>query len=80
MECPDGTGMFAEVKSDVLIESGSLDGFPDLNGTASVSGSIFSNGSGMLFACGGFVLGVIVTLLGVLAMKEKRKSNKAKNA
>ena len=78
MECPDGTRMFAEVKSDVFIENGSFDGFPNLNDTASVSASTFSGGTGMLFAGGGFILGIAVAALGMTAGK-KRKNN-AKNA
>ncbi len=78
MECPDGTRIFAEVKSDVFIENGSFDGFPNLNGTASLSASTFSGGSKVLFAGGGFLLGVAVAALGMTAGK-KRKNN-AKNA
>lgn len=78
MECPDGPRMFAEIKSDVFIENGSFDGFPNPNANASVSGSTFSGGTGTLFAGGGFVLGVAVAVLGMTAIK-KRKNN-AKNA
>ncbi len=79
MECPDGTGMFAVVKSRVFIENGSLGGFPDLTDTASLSASIFSGGSNMLFAGGGFILGAAVALLGMTAIK-KRKNKEAENA
>lgn len=79
MECPNGTDLFAEVKSNVFIESGSFDGFPNLNGTASVSGSTFSDGTGMLFACGGFILGVAATALGMTVIT-KRKTKEAENA
>lgn len=74
MICPDGNqSMFAEVKSRVFIENGSFGGFPDLTDTASVSASIFSGSSSILFAGGGFVLGAVVTLIGMTAIK-KRKS------
>ncbi len=79
MECPNGTDLFAEVKSNVFIESGSFDGFPNLNGTASVSGSTFSGGTGMLFAGCGFLLGVAVTALGMTVIA-KRKNKEAENA
>ena len=79
MECPEGTRMFAEVKSDVFIENGGFDGFPNLNGTASVSASTFSGGSKVLFAGGGFILGIAVAALGMTTVK-KRKNKEAENA
>ena len=79
MECPDGTrSLFAEVKTRTFIENGSFGGFPDLTDTASVSASVFSGGSGMLFACGGFILGAVVALLGMSAIN-KRKNKETEN-
>lgn len=79
MEFPDGTGMFAEVKSNVYIENGSFDGFPTSSATASVSGSAFSGGAAALFAGGGFLVGAAVTTIGMTALK-KKKGNEMKNA
>ncbi len=79
MEFPGGTGMFAEVKSNVYIENGSFDGFPTSSATASVSGSAFSGGAAALFAGSGFLVGAAVTTIGMTTLK-KKKDNEMKNA